>query len=342
MLLETGQTTCYAVGDDGDREEGIDKVYTVVSTSGTSNIEVAHYAAATIAFVNATSKITDSGNGLATVLTGDTIVIKGSTDNDGTYTVATGAVVGEIVTTEALTDESAGAVVSIYKRAAHSNNCVQDTKTGKMWSRYTSNGEAVGVFSTGPLNWYDVATRFTIYAAANTMSVIMPGNILRIIGGAALTQFHVGDLLMCAGFANAVNNLPMMYVVSVTVNGADLDVVVDPGNQVLIAEGAVGDTIYLNCRSIFNYAAGANLIGLSGYTDWRVSNAFEGLSLFILRVPAEGVNAAAFPGWPTNSWTSTTRAGVIAEGRLINYQNTVNLLSSTLKTAGRFCALIRG
>ena len=67
----------------------------------------------TIAFVSATKKITDSGNGLAGFLTGDTIKVSGSVHNDGFYTVATGAVAGEIVVSETLIDESAGDSIKI-------------------------------------------------------------------------------------------------------------------------------------------------------------------------------------------------------------------------------------
>ena len=66
-----------------------------------------------IAFVAATSKITDTANGLAHFMTGDTIQVIGSTSNDGTYTVATGGVAGEIVTNEALVNEGAAASVTI-------------------------------------------------------------------------------------------------------------------------------------------------------------------------------------------------------------------------------------
>lgn len=67
----------------------------------------------TIAFVEATKKITDSGNGLAHFKTGATIQVIGSTSNDGTYTIATGGVAGEIVTNEALVNEGAAATVTI-------------------------------------------------------------------------------------------------------------------------------------------------------------------------------------------------------------------------------------
>lgn len=71
--------------------------------------------ATTIAFVSGTKKITDSGNGLAYFLNGDTIVISGTTGglNDGTFTIATGGVAGEIVTNEALTEQAAGPTVVI-------------------------------------------------------------------------------------------------------------------------------------------------------------------------------------------------------------------------------------
>ena len=69
--------------------------------------------AATIAFVDATKKITDSNLGLEIFPTGATITVSGSTSNDGTYTVATGSVAAEIVTSEALTDEAAGDTVTI-------------------------------------------------------------------------------------------------------------------------------------------------------------------------------------------------------------------------------------
>ena len=69
----------------------------------------------TLAFVSATKKITDSGNGLAFVKTGDLIKVSGAVTagNNGYFLVATGNVAGEIVVTESLTDGLAGATVTI-------------------------------------------------------------------------------------------------------------------------------------------------------------------------------------------------------------------------------------
>jgi len=345
LVGKTMQITTYHVGDDGDYEDGVPPDYVVLTTgqySGTTYIEVAHYAAATLAFVSATKKITDSANGLVTFLTGDTIVVKGSGSNDGTYTVATGGVAGEIVTTEALADEAAGAMVSLYKRTnGHSNNVVIDTVRRKMWSRNTSTGEKVGEASTGLLIWADVTKVYTIYSSANTISCIMPGNIFRVIGGAALTQFHVGDLIDCAGFASASNNLPGYYVVSVTANVADLDIVVDPVKNVLVAEGAVGDSIGLVCRSIYNYAAGANLAGLSGYTDWRIPNDVSLMNLRDMEAPTAVPDGAAFPGWLA-SWhfSSTTIPSATTQAATITFL--VGTLSNSLKTGVMVTALVRG
>lgn len=71
------------------------------------------YTAVMLAFVNATSKITDTAKGLRRFQTDMLITVSGTDSNDGTYTIATGDVAAEIVTTEALTDEAAGDTVTI-------------------------------------------------------------------------------------------------------------------------------------------------------------------------------------------------------------------------------------
>ena len=71
------------------------------------------YTALTISFANATSKIADSALGLKRFQTGDIIEVSGTDSNDGSYTVATGNVAAEIVTSEALSDEAVGDTVII-------------------------------------------------------------------------------------------------------------------------------------------------------------------------------------------------------------------------------------
>jgi len=342
-LLETGQITPYSFFDDGSYEAGVAKAYTVNALAGNTDIEVAHYAAGTLSFT-APGTIADAANGLAGWAVNDRMVIKGSGSNDGEVTVTGIGGAPANLTISAAVNELAGAMTSLYKVAAHSNNVVTDTNTGLMWSRNTSTGEAVGPMSNGLLNWYNVATDCAIYAGVNTVSVIMPGNIFRVIGGAALTQFHIGDCIMAAGFVNGVNNLPNAYVVSATPNGADLDIVVDPGNQVLIAEGAVGDWIYLNCQSIFNYAAGARLGSVGTYTDWRVPNRVEIMGLVGMEAGAVLPDVLAFPGWPAAPiWQSTTCPGQILAAWRIDLAAGINQGQALriAKAANGITALVR-
>jgi len=342
QLLETGQISCYAIGDDGDYELGVDKAYTVNALAGTSDIEVAHLADSTLSFT-APNTIASAGNLLVGWAVNDRMLIKGSASNDGEVLVTGVGGAPANLTISAAVNEIAGRVISLYKVAALSNNIVHDDRTGLDWARYTSNGLGVGAASTGLLNWYDVATRFTLYNVANTISVIMPGNIFRITGGAALTQFHVGDCIMAAGFANGVNNLPMYRILSVTVNGADLDIEVQPQqNDPMVAEGAVGDTLYLNTRSIYNYAAGANLAGLGGYTDWREPCDNELVNLRNMAAPAANAvpDAAAFPGWPAAAvWSSTTDATTGLQGLNVAFWR--GTTSRRLKTSAFVTVLVR-
>lgn len=312
-LLTDGQLTTYHIGDSGDQRKGLAKSYTVLTTgqySGTTNVDAAHYAANTIAFVSATSKITDTANLLATVLTGDTIRIRGSALNDGVYTVVTGGVAGEIVVAEALVDEATGAYVTICKRVAISNNMVLDNVTGRMWLRYTTGGPVlkVGAASNGKLAGYDATKVYTLHPAAADLQMTVTG--LKIVGGAAeLPRYYAGMVIDCAGFANAVNNLPGYRITNVAVNGADLDLTLWRGNQTLIAEAAAGArSIGLVCRNAFDFCAAANEAGVAGYTDYRVPYDMELASLRDMEAPTAAPDAVAFPSWPTADffWSSTT------------------------------------
>lgn len=72
------------------------------------------YTAATISFATGTKVIADTAKGLKRFQTGDWIQVSGSTSNDGYYTIATGNVAAQIVTTEALgLTEVAGDSVTI-------------------------------------------------------------------------------------------------------------------------------------------------------------------------------------------------------------------------------------
>jgi hypothetical protein len=68
--------------------------------------------AATISFASSTNTIADSAEGLGFIMAGDLIRVSGSASNDGIYRVATAAA-SAITVTEPLTDDAAGATVTI-------------------------------------------------------------------------------------------------------------------------------------------------------------------------------------------------------------------------------------
>lgn len=73
-----------------------------------------HLSDTSIAFAATTpGTITDTNNNLAQFETGNVIVVRGSADNDGTYTVSTGGVAGTLRTTEATVLGAAGPTISI-------------------------------------------------------------------------------------------------------------------------------------------------------------------------------------------------------------------------------------
>jgi len=347
--LSIMQTTKYAAGDSGDYRDGVVPTYDVLTSgqySGTVNLDVPAYAAATIAFVAATKKITDSANLLAQIKTGDTIVIFGSASNDGIYTVATGNVAGEIVTTEALADEAAGAFVTILKRATHSNNCVVDKVTGKMWSRYASKGEKLGIASGGKLYWYQATAAYTLHAAANDLAISSTTKILKITNGAGeIARYKTGTHIVLAGFANAANNLAGGFRVdTVAVNGSDLDITLWPGfRNTFVTEAAGGSrTIKLVCNNIFAYAAAANKALLGGFTDWRVPDDLRLRELTDMEAGTAAPNATAFPSWPTDDyiWSGTTLPGDTSNAIIVSFYYGYVTYYTRVNTY--YAALIRG
>lgn len=246
-----------------------------------------------------------------------------------------------LVSNPALVTEAAGAYITICKREAHSNNTVFDVNTGLTWSRYAS--ASVGPASDGKLNWYNAATCYTLHPAAADVAMVV-GNILRVVGSDESARYYAGQPLVCSGFVNDTpNNKPGLVVVSVSFTGGNTDIVVDPGEQTLIAEAAGGSRdIKVICQSIFGYAAAANAASLAEYTDWRVPDRFEYTSLMSHGVWGPCIDTVSFPSFPSVSlWSTNTRIRTVTQALSIDFsENTVS--NASAKTVTFQVLLVRG
>lgn len=92
---------------------------TLENTAGTGTIYCPSqagdtYAASTISFDEDTRTIADADENLTDFNIGDIIVVRGTTHNDGTYTILTVSEDAIVVNEDALTDEAAGSSVSLW------------------------------------------------------------------------------------------------------------------------------------------------------------------------------------------------------------------------------------
>jgi len=346
-LLKTRQTTAYFCGDDGDLEVGLPASYSVMTAgqfNGTTAIDVPHYANNGISFV-APNQINDAGAGLVTFLATDTIRVRGSVANDGVYVVGVGGVAGQILTVEnTIVNGGAARYITLCKRSAPSNNVVIDNVTGLMWRRSLTSGERIGIASNGSLNWYDTLTCFTLHPAAADLQMMTTG--IKIVGGAAeLPRYFAGMIIDPTGFATPVNNLPGYRVTSVAVNGADLDILLWTGRNTLVAEAAAGARdIREVCQSVYAYCGAMNAIGYAGFSNWRVPNSNEFVSLMDQEVPSGLPDAVAFPVWNGVYVQSSTTTPTDVDRTLQPYFSGGQMYDNPKTSVGAaiVCAFVRG
>ena len=112
---------------------------------------------------------------------------------------------------------------------------------------------------------------------------------------------------------------------------------VGPGSN-----GKLPWTTNVNGEGIFPFVAAANLAKLGGYSDWRIPNIQELISLFKLEIPTGVPNVTAFPGWPTSDfhWSSTTDA--TSGDYAYRIRHYTGVVFSNTKDNNYFVALVRG
>ena len=91
-------------------------------------------------------------------------------------------------------------------------------------------------------------------------------------------------------------------------------------------------------EGIFAFADAANLAGLAGHNDWRVSNLLELVALMVWEAPSIAPDPVAFPVYGNNVWTSTTRPSLITAAFWISSSQ----IAQNAKTGNGFCLLVRG
>jgi len=129
------------------------------------------YTAATISFDSATKKIADTALGLEMFVTAHRIQVSGSTSNDGYYTIATGGVAGEIVTSEALTDEAAGDTVTITDVTDPADDSTMESMI---------EGISRAIDKHCKRRFYTTAEDETRYYTADYSDLLYPGDIISI------------------------------------------------------------------------------------------------------------------------------------------------------------------
>ena len=109
-----------------------------------------------------------------------------------------------------------------------------------------------------------------------------------------------------------------------------------------LSSGKLPLTTNVNGEGIFTFVAAANAALLAGYSDWRVPNDLEVLSLRNMEQPDASPDGVAFPGWPITDefWSSTTIPNAITTANRIWFSNGRCL--GCAKDANFFLALVRG
>lgn len=114
------------------------------------------------------------------------------------------------------------------------------------------------------------------------------------------------------------------------------------GSVGVSSDGKIPWTTNGSGEGIFAYATAANAASLAGFTDWRVANLTELLSLVNWEEVSGSPDATAFPSWPTTGivWSSGTYKPNTTEANAFSFASSWH--ADISKTATQYCLLVRG
>jgi hypothetical protein len=108
------------------------------------------------------------------------------------------------------------------------------------------------------------------------------------------------------------------------------------------SNGRLPFTTNSNGEGIFAFVAAANVAKLAGYSDWRIPNLIELLSIISFEKTSGAPDATAFPGWPVTEAMITSTTAKILTTYVLSFQFAQGLPQVGLKTNLYFVSLVRG
>jgi hypothetical protein len=210
------------------------------------------------------------------------------------------------------------------KTHATSNACVQDKNTGLMFHREVIQSD-IGPAADGKLFW----DQWTLGPKTDITFTAATKIIHSVAGDFNTGACCVGRKITVSGAAQAGNN-QVVTVAAITAN--DMTV-----NEVIVNEGAGASVSFATVDDlIWDLKDQANAANLAGYSDWRIPNLMELMSILNFGNSSPSIDLTAFPSTPSlEHWVSTSDASnPVVDAWYVNFN--VGLISNHRKLLNKY------